>query len=107
VANERRDITGKQTLGELAHHGMLNVGFGEERAIDELPVSGSPGEDSATLKPGDDRRDRRLRQLSAGVQLLPDLGNSELSLLPEEAQDGNLELGKLLTISHMSSALQV
>jgi hypothetical protein len=79
---------------------MLYIGFGDEGAIDELTVSRSPGEDAAALQPGDDRRDGRLRQLSLGVQLLPDLRDGHLALLPEEAKDGSLELGQLLAISH-------
>ena len=81
---------------------MLDVGLSDEGAIHELTVFGSPGEDSAALKPRDDRRHSRLCQLSLGVQLLPNLGNGELALLPEEAKDGGLELGELLAISHLN-----
>jgi hypothetical protein len=101
VADERCDIAGKQALGELANHGMLDVGFGDERAIDELTVTRSPGEDSPALKPGDYSRNGRLRQLPLGVKLLPDLRDGQLALLPEEAKDGGLEVGELLAIGHV------
>jgi hypothetical protein len=80
---------------------MLHIGLGDEGAIDELSVSRSAGEDSPALKPGDDRRDGGLRQLSLGVQLLPDLRDGQLALFPEEAKDGGLEVGELLAIGHV------
>jgi hypothetical protein len=82
---------------------MLNVSFGDERAIDELTLSSSPGEDSAALKPSDDRRNGGLRQLSLGVKLFPDLCDGQLALFPEKAKDSNLELSELVAISHLTS----
>src|SRR2546423_29056 len=83
---------------------MLYVSFGDEGAIDELTLPGSSGEDSAALEPRDDRSDRRLGQLPLGVQLLPDLGDRQLALLPKQAKDGDLELSELLAIRHLTSS---
>src|SRR4051812_23559523 len=79
---------------------MLYVGFGDESAIDVLLVSRSPRQYAAALEPCDDRGDSRLRQLSLGVQLLPDLRDGELALFPEESKDGDLELSELLAVGH-------
>ena len=38
VAHERGDVAGKETLCHLTHHGMLDVSFGDEGAIDELTI---------------------------------------------------------------------
>src|SRR6476469_3772097 len=83
---------------------MLDIGFSDKRAIRELPIPRSASEDSPSLKPGDDRGDGRLRQLSLRVQLLPDLGDGQLALIPEQAKDGGLELGQLLAIGHSISS---
>jgi hypothetical protein len=72
---------------------MLDVSFGDEGAIDELAVLGSSGQDAPALEPRDDRRDCRLRQLSLGVELLPDLSYCQLALIPEEAEHRGLEIG--------------
>jgi hypothetical protein len=61
---------------------MLDVGFGDERAINELSVARSTSEDSAALKPGDYSRNGRLSQLPLGVKLLPDLRDGQLALFP-------------------------
>src|SRR5688500_2257497 len=81
---------------------MLYVWLGDQRAIDELTVSCSSGEDPAALEPRDNRSHGRLRQLTRGVQLLPDLCDGQLPLFPEEAEHRNLELGELLAIGHFS-----
>jgi hypothetical protein len=62
---------------------MLDVSFGDEGAIDKLTLAGSPGEDSAALETSDDGGDGCLRQLSLGVQLLPNLRDGQLALFPE------------------------
>src|SRR5687767_5958862 len=101
VGDERGDVARKETLGELAHHRMLYISFGYEGAIHELTVACSPGENSAALESGNDRGDCRLRQLSLVVQLLPDLRDRQLALIPEQAEDGDLELGQVLAIGHL------
>src|SRR4051812_41650530 len=79
---------------------MLYIGFGDQGAIDELLVTRPPCEDSSALEPSHDGGNSRLRQLSLGVQLLPDLRDGELALFPEQAKDGDLELGELLAVRH-------
>src|SRR5687768_4732992 len=106
VGDERGDVARKETLGELAHHRMLYISFGYEGAIHELTVACSPGEDSAALEPGNDRGDCRLRQLSLVVQLLPDLRDCQLALVPEQAKDRDLELGQVLRSEEHTSELQ-
>src|SRR5256885_3545416 len=73
VAEQGSDVASEQPLGELAYHRVLDVCFCDKRAIDELTVLRSSGEDTPSLQPGDNRGDSSLRQLSLGVQLLPDL----------------------------------
>src|SRR6185436_5772638 len=83
---------------------MLYIGFSNEGAIDELPVLGASRQDSPSLEPGDNGGNGRLRQLTLRVQLLPDLGNGQLAVVPEQAKDGGLELGQLLAIGHSISS---
>src|SRR6185436_2405869 len=104
MADEGGDVAGEEALGELAHHRMLDIGLGDERAIDVLPVLCSPAEDAASLYSCHDSGDCCLRQLTVGVQLLPDLRDRQLPLFPEEAKDGDLELGQRLTIGHYKSS---
>src|SRR5256885_16020751 len=80
---------------------MLNVCLSNQRPIDELLVSGSSGEDASALETRDNWRHCCLRQLSLGVQLLPDLSYRQFALFPEKAKDGDLELGELLAVGHL------
>src|SRR3982751_5032102 len=98
VAEKGGDVTGKQALGELTDHRVLDVGFSDERAVDELPILRPPREYPTSLQPRDNRRDSRLRQLSLGVQLLPDLRGGQLAVFPQQAKDRDLEFGQRLAI---------
>src|SRR2546423_2980046 len=101
VAEKGGDITGKKALSELTDHRVLDLGFSDERAIDELTVFRSSGENPASLQPRDNRRNSRLRQLSLGVQLLPDLRSGQLTVFPQQAKDGDLQFGQRLAIRHL------
>src|SRR5689334_14768765 len=79
---------------------MLHIGFGDEGAIDELLVLRPSREYAPSLQSCNDGRDGCLRQLSLGVQLLPYLGDGQLALIPEKAQDRDLELGQRLAVGH-------
>ena len=62
---------------------MLHIGLGDQSAINELAVFGAAREDAPPLQPRDDGGDGGLRQLPVGIELLPDLRDSELALIPE------------------------
>src|SRR2546423_9547182 len=105
VAEQGSDVASEQPLGELAHHRVLDVGFSDKGSVDELTVLDSSGENATSLQPGDNRGDSSLRQLSLGVQLLPDLRGGQLAVFPQQAKDRDLELGQRLAIRHLDSSV--
>src|SRR4051812_30098545 len=103
VIDEGRGIAREQSLGQLAHHRMLHVRFRDRGAVEELSVARAPRDDAPTLQTRDECRDRRLREAALLVERLPQLGDGGLTPLPEQAQDGQLELGELMTLGHCDS----
>src|SRR5688500_19548296 len=100
MADESRRVAGEHPLRELADHRLLDIGFGDHGAIDELAVARSPSDDPSTLESRDECRDGGLGETPLVVERLPYLGDGGLATVPEQAENGELELGELVTFGH-------
>ena len=103
MRDERGGVPGEQALRQLAHHRVLDIRFGDRGAIDVLPVARASRDDPSTLQSGDECRDGGLSQAALLVQGLPELGHGRFAAVPEQAEDGELQLGDLVTIRHERS----
>src|SRR4051812_39504178 len=84
---------------------MLDIGFGDRGAIEELSVARAPCDDPSTLETCDECRDGGLCETALLVKRFPELADRGFAAIPEQAEDGELQLGDLMTFRHRGSVV--
>src|SRR6266581_6020057 len=96
------DVAVEQALGQLTDHRVLHFLFGHRGAVVELARlrRGAPSDDAAALEARQHRGDGGLGEPALGVQGFPDVLHRRFALVPDDAQDGELQLGELVALRH-------
>jgi hypothetical protein len=103
VVDERGRTAAEQHVCQRTDHGKANVTFSDECSVHELAPVRSVRDDPALLEPSQNGCDGRLGQRPLGEKgCLSDCYRA-LSTLPKDADNGELEVGKM-NIDKSSSA---
>ena len=97
-----RTISSPVALGQLTDHRVLHFLLGHRGAVVVLARlgGGPPSDDPAALEARQHGGDGGLGQPALGVQGLPDVLDRRFALVPDDAQDGELQLGELMALRH-------
>src|SRR5256885_14523688 len=102
MLDERGDVAIEQALRQLTDHRVLHLALGHRRAVVVLAGLGGspPGDDTTALESRQHRGNGGLGEPALGVQGLPDVLDRCLAPVPQDAQDGELQLGELVALRH-------
>ena len=103
VTNQRRRVTLEKIRHQFADFRMTNLVLSHECPIDVLTPLLTVGEDAPLLKPREQGRDRSDRKAPALHHGPMNLLRGRLPAFPQDVKDGELELGKGMSVRQWAS----
>src|SRR5512134_2066624 len=104
MGHEGRGVAIEESVGQFGDHGAADVRLADPGGVDELASLGAVSDEAAAFEAAEDGGHGGEGQAPFGLEGGGDLLHGGLAA-PEDAHEGELEVGELMGVGHGGSGL--